>query len=718
VEGGWPGEGNIDADPLFVDADVAGDLHLLGGSPCLDAGDNSAIPAWMTKDVEGNPRIVNGTVDMGAYEGPNQGLVVRPLSVTVGEGQTTAFTVALGLDPQGTVEVTIAIESGDPDISVQSGTILTFNSSNYSQARPVTLAAAEDDDHIEGTSVVSVSASGFNTLIVNVTEAENDHVLYVDTNASGANTGMNWADAFESLQEALSAASENPHINEIRVAHGTYRPDQGAGITPGDRKATFQLINGVAIKGGYAGCGEPDPDARDIELYETILSGDLDGNDIDVNDPCDLLTEGTRSENSYHVITWIGIACHEPEPNTLLDGFTVSGGNANGKSNWPDEWSCGGGLYNYSGKSSMITKCKFTGNSASNDGGGIWGWRGPIVNCLITKNAAGWNGGGLSQCSGLIKGCTISGNFAAYRGGGYEMWEGDTHFHNCTFSNNTAGTDGGGMFFADASPRLSHCTFSGNVAGGNGGGISSVLFDYAPTPVLINCDFSQNTASEAGGGMCNTSSYSRLTNCIFSGNSARHGGGMANYDGSDLNLANCTFAENSGQNGNALTCDSYNPQYPWPSELQLSNCILWDGGDEIWNNDNSTISVTYSDVQGSWLGEGNIDAVPCFADPGIGDYHLKSQGGRWEPSRQNWIQDNVTSPCIDAGNMASPIGIEPFPNGGIINMGAYGGTAEASKSYFGGPVCKTIVAGDINGDCKVNFLDFRLMALHWLEGTR
>jgi len=65
--------------------------------------------------------------------------------------------------------------------------------------------------------------------------------------------------------------------------------------------------------------------------------------------------------------------------------------------------------------------------------------------------------------------------------------------------------------------------------------------------------------------------------------------------------------------------------------------------------------------------------------------------------------------------MSDPVGYEPFPNGGIINMGAYGGTAEASKSYFGGPPCETIVAGDINGDCKVDFFDFALMAFHWLE---
>jgi hypothetical protein len=63
----------------------------------------------------------------------------------------------------------------------------------------------------------------------------------------------------------------------------------------------------------------------------------------------------------------------------------------------------------------------------------------------------------------------------------------------------------------------------------------------------------------------------------------------------------------------------------------------------------------------------------------------------------------------------SPIGPEPFPNGGRVNMGAYGGTVEASKSYFGEPPCETIVAGDINGDCTVDWVDFAFIALHWLE---
>ena len=62
-----------------------------------------------------------------------------------------------------------------------------------------------------------------------------------------------------------------------------------------------------------------------------------------------------------------------------------------------------------------------------------------------------------------------------------------------------------------------------------------------------------------------------------------------------------------------------------------------------------------------------------------------------------------------------PIGFEPFPNGGFVNMGAYGGMAGASKTYFGKPVCETIVAGDINGDGQVNMADLEIMAFHWTD---
>jgi len=146
---------------------------------------------------------------------------------------------------------------------------------------------------------------------------------------------------------------------------------------------------------------------------------------------------------------------------------------------------------------------------------------------------------------------------------------------------------------------------------------------------------------------------------------------------------------------------------PTGATLNISYCNFEGGRDRIWGG--GTVN---------W-GPGNIDTDPCFARLGNwqteGDYHLKSQAGRWDANEGLWTRDDVTSPCIDAGDIYSTIGYEPFPNGGRINIGAYGGTAEASKSYFGRPVCETIVAGDINGDCEVNFKDFALMALHWLE---
>ena len=150
------------------------------------------------------------------------------------------------------------------------------------------------------------------------------------------------------------------------------------------------------------------------------------------------------------------------------------------------------------------------------------------------------------------------------------------------------------------------------------------------------------------------------------------------------------------------------------SNTKLINCIVWrNTAGQI----RGTARVLYSDVEEGFAGEGNINSNPYFANPDIGDYHLQSQAGRWDSNRQQWIQDNVTSPCIDAGNMSSPIGFEAFPNGGRVNMGAHGGTVEASKSWFGRPVYEMLFPGDLNGDCAVNPLDMAILALHWLEGT-
>jgi hypothetical protein len=188
--------------------------------------------------------------------------------------------------------------------------------------------------------------------------------------------------------------------------------------------------------------------------------------------------------------------------------------------------------------------------------------------------------------------------------------------------------------------------------------------------------FSDNSARK-GGAIGNESSSPSFFNCIFSGNRGIWGGGIHSSE-SQPTLINCTFALNSALLGNAITCDS--EPYNRPSFIRLFNCIVWDGGNEIWNNDTSIFTIVYNDIWDGFPGEGNINVEPLFADPGSRDFHLKSEVGRWDPVSQSWVLDDVNSPCIDVGEPNMPVGDEPEPNGGIINMGAYGGTPEASKS--------------------------------------
>ena len=112
------------------------------------------------------------------------------------------------------------------------------------------------------------------------------------------------------------------------------------------------------------------------------------------------------------------------------------------------------------------------------------------------------------------------------------------------------------------------------------------------------------------------------------------------------------------------------------SRPAISNCILW-------NNTNGNLygcQARYSCLKEAHAGENNIDADPLLVDPDNGDYHLLSEHGRYWPEQDIWVIDEVTSPCIDGGDPAVDASVEPMPNGGRLNMGAYGGTRYASMS--------------------------------------
>ena len=141
--------------------------------------------------------------------------------------------------------------------------------------------------------------------------------IYVDQDATGANDGSSWVNAYNYLQDALADAESG---DQVWVAKGVYKPDENTANPDGtgDRNATFQFKNGVGLYGGFAG-GETSLDQRDNVTNVTILSGDLNGDDVgDLDDP-------SRSENSYHVVTGSG-----NDETAVLDGFTITAGNANG----------------------------------------------------------------------------------------------------------------------------------------------------------------------------------------------------------------------------------------------------------------------------------------------------------------------------------------------------------------------------------------------------
>ena len=694
IQGRWPGEGNIDADPLFIDSNGADnvlgteddDLRLITGSPCIDAGDNSAVPPLVDTDIKGNRRIINDVVDMGAYESPLPVISLSTNELVVPEGDTATFTISLIDAPLQRLEVIITHYSGDSDITVESGEILIFDASNYSAPQTVTIAAAEDSDNQNSTAQIRITTTNGLFEVITITEADNEPdvgILFVDSDAVGDNNGSNWMDAYIYLQDALSAASESVGVEEIRVARGVYQPDHGGGNIPGDREATFNLINGVSIKGGFAGANGIDPDERDFITYETILSGDLNSDDIEIANPCDLWDEPTRSDNSYHVITSIGI-----DETTSIDGFTITGGNNN-----IDPHYHGGGVYNLYGKP-CIANCTFIKNSAFFGGGGMYNSNGnpSLTNCTFDTNYAQRYGGGMynSRSNPILTNCIFKNNNAYHYGGGgmYNSASNPT-LYNCEFIANSANGyfgEGGGMRNYLSNPMITNCLFAGNLANdgydARGGGIhNDGRSGIGSNPILTNCTFIDNLARDGGGIFNLRSSYQILTNCIFCGNTADNcGGGIYNW-GSTSVLTNCTFTQNAAQNGITLAS-----KVSWilePSNVELTNCILWERGSEIWWDDNySTITVSYSNIRGGWSGEGghNISVDPLFANPESGEYHLKSQAGRFDPNSESWVIDQTSSPCIDAGDPNSSVGDEPEPNGGRINMGAYGGTVEASMS--------------------------------------
>jgi hypothetical protein len=262
------------------------------------------------------------------------------------------------------------------------------------------------------------------------------------------------------------------------------------------------------------------------------------------------------------------------------------------------------------------------------------------------------------------------------------------------------GNFGGGMSNYISSPTVTNCIFSGNQANA-GAGMANYIWD--PTdicnPTVTNCTFSDNTAlglegggGAAGGGMFNGGANVVVTNCLFIGNDAEWGGAMWNYTASPT-VTNCTFSNNTGG-----IPGMYNE---WDSHPTVTNCILWgnglEGNYQIVNVSDSTVAVTYSDVQlGTgelWFGEGCIDEDPLFV--GGGDYRLQEG-----------------SPCIDVGNDAAvtvttDLDGNPRIQGLCVDMGAFEALAATPETMLAGLrtyIQQQVALGNIDAEMEVSLL--------------
>jgi predicted outer membrane repeat protein len=240
-----------------------------------------------------------------------------------------------------------------------------------------------------------------------------------------------------------------------------------------------------------------------------------------------------------------------------------------------------------------------------------------------------------------------------------------------TFTANTSAYQGGGIlcsYTVGFGAQLSHCVINNNSAGGDGGGVDFMWFAM---PKISNCTIVNNHAQGYGGGIrFRQDCYGSVANCIIWNNDANQG--------QQISLAPDVYTDS----------------------VAISYTNLQGGVGEIYSSPQDAIG---------W-GSGNIDIDPCFSDPCNGDYHLKSAAGRWDSNINDWVTDTSTSRGIDAGNPSFPLGDEPNgPNNVRIDMGCYGGTAEASKT----PADWGLLS-DLTNDGIVDWVDFAYLASDWL----
>jgi len=480
-----------------------------------------------------------------------------------------------------------------------------------------------------------------------------NNVLFVDKNVSGGDgSGNSWNNAIPELRDALNWAQDwdgnADGTLQIWVADGTYTPVNPAdaqNVTDQERQATFQMVNDVKIYGGFAG-GEATLDARDWAANLTTLSGDI-------NQSTDL------TGNSYSVVTGSGT-----NNTAVIDGFTITMGNADvasGDANNSNR--SGGGMYNSLG-SPTVKNNTFTGNTANN-GGGIY------------------NYGSLP----IITNSIFSGNTAIVDGGGmYNYFSSSPTITNSTFSENTASSLGGGMYNSESNPTLTNSIIWGNTSGG-------IFNDEVLTPTVT---YSIVQDGYTGTGNLNTDPL------------------FVDAAGGDYSLMNTSPAINTGDPATDLSLFPGGPDNP---EDLSGNPRVFDGLIQ-------TIDMGAYEFQGNAFGvvvpdDGNIVYVDKNVDTGVAGYN--ASGNSWDDAipelrdatawaqdwdgnangtLQIWVADGIYTP-VEPADDQDVTTVERTATFQLVNdVEIYGGFdgGESSVNARDWNTHVAILSGDIDGN--------------------
>jgi predicted outer membrane repeat protein len=430
----------------------------------------------------------------------------------------------------------ITLSSGPPNDVFSSIKIGTIEHSSHTYSSPTLTAVFDLSTASIGTYDVTIqfttqdgtktATSTTNATRFTIQRTGGATTIYVDADSTAATPdGKSWATAYKTVTDVLSNTMTG---DEIWVADGTYKPTTG--IT---RTTSFNLVSGVAMYGGFKGT-ETSRSQRNYTTNVTILSGDIG-------------VSGTKTDNSYHVLTGADSA--------ILDGFTVTGGYANAAEDDPRNQK-GGGIINYTtagaGVSMTLNNVIFDDNYAV-EGGAMYnyGSSGNIasdsfnivvnVNDSTFKNNSAKRGGAiLARVAGntAITNSSFISNYAEWRGGAINIDYG---------TSTTANT---------WTPTIQTTTFDSNVSNGHGGAV--YIDDWSSqvgytSPLFDNCTFKNNRATYLGGAVrAYNKATPKIQNSTFTSNSAGKGGGAISIDyGATVTSNSNTFSGNSSTEGSA-----------------------------------------------------------------------------------------------------------------------------------------------------------------------